>query len=291
MAVMSDQIEAARAFKALHQNGFILPNAWDAGSARVLAAEGFEAIGTTSAGIAFAMGRQDHQVTDPSLAVTREEMYARIAEINEAVSVPVSADLEAGFGERPEAVAETVRMAIAAGLAGGNIEDKIPLMDALYDETLAVERIAAARDVIAATGGMFVLNARTDALLLNQPDAMAMAIRRANLFLGAGADCVFTPGPVDVPTVRTLANEIEGPLNIVVGLTGAHGNARDLIAAGARRVSVGGSLSRSALAFVRQCARELREQGTFTYAAGQISQSDLNALFAAKPASAESRRA
>jgi 2-methylisocitrate lyase-like PEP mutase family enzyme len=277
---MNDQIETARTFRALHQNGFILPNAWDAGSARVLAAEGFKAIGTTSAGIAFAMGRQDHQVTDARLSVTREDMFARIAEIVEAVSVPVSADLEAGFGDAPEAVAETVRMAIAGGLAGGNIEDKIPFSDEVYDETLAVERIAAARAAIDAVGGMFVLNARTDVLLLRQPDALATGIRRANLFLRNGADCVFTPGPIDLETVRTLANEIEGPLNVVVGLTGAEGNARELIAAGARRISVGGSIARAALACVRRCARELREQGTFTYAAHQIAQSDLNALFA-----------
>lgn len=289
MPVMSEQIEAAGALKALHQNGFILPNAWDAGSAKVLAAEGFNAIGTTSAGIAFAMGKQDHQVTEASLGVTRAEMFARIAEIIEAVSVPVSADLEAGFGDHPEAVAETVGLAIAAGLAGGNIEDKIPLSNALYEETLAVERIVAARAAIAAAGDMFVLNARTDALLLDRPDALATAIRRANLFLEAGADCVFTPGPIDLATVRKLASEIGGPLNVVVGLTGVEGNARDLIAAGARRVSVGGSIARSALAFVRDCARELRERGTFTYAAKQISQSDLNAMFATKTALRESR--
>lgn len=281
IAVMSDQSEAARTFKALHQDGFVMPNAWDAGSAKIFAAEGFEAIGTTSAGIAFAMGRQDHQVSDASLGVTREEMFARIAEIVEAVCVPVNADLEAGFGDRPEAVAETVMMSVEAGLAGGNIEDKIPLADSLYDETLAAERIAAARGAIDAAGGAFVLNARTDALLMRRPDALAEAIRRSNLFLKAGADCVFTPGPVDIATVRTLANEIGGPLNVVVGLTGADGNARVLIAAGAKRISVGGSIARSALALVRRCARELREQGTLTYAADQISQSDINSLFSA----------
>jgi len=214
---------------------------------------------------------------------------ARIAEIVDAVSVPVSADLEAGFGDRPEAVAETVRMAIEAGLAGGNIEDKIPLADALYDETLAVERIAAARAAITAGGGFFVLNARTDALLLGGPEALPTAARRANLFLRAGADCVFTPGPIALDTVRTLAGEIEGPLNVVAGLKGADGNARALIAAGARRISVGGSIARSALAFVRRCAQELREQGSFAYAADQISQSDINALFATAPASGKTR--
>jgi 2-methylisocitrate lyase-like PEP mutase family enzyme len=216
-------------------------------------------------------------------------MFARSAEIIEAVSLPVSADLEAGFGDNPEAVAETVRMAIALGLAGGNIEDKIPLSNALYDEALAVERIVAARAAIATAGGMFVLNARTDALLLNQPDGLPTAIRRANLFLEAGADCVFTPGPIDLATVRTLASEIRGPLNVVVGLTGVEGNTRELIAAGAKRISVGGSIARSALALVRQCARELRERGTFTYAANQISQADLNAMFATKTALRESQ--
>jgi 2-methylisocitrate lyase-like PEP mutase family enzyme len=275
---MTVRSEAAHRFKAMHETGFIMPNAWDAGSAKVLASEGFEAIGTTSAGIAFSLGKQDYQASGAAGLMSREAMFARIDEIVGAVTIPVSADLEAGFGDAPDVVAETIRMAIAAGLAGGNIEDKKPLEDALYDEDLAVERIVAAR----AAGAGFVLNARTDALAMPGPDALKTAIRRANRFLEAGADCVFTPGAADLETVGLLAREIDGPLNVVVGLSGAEGDARALIRAGARRISVGGSIARSALGFVRQCARELRDRGTFSYAAGQIPQSELNALFAGR---------
>jgi 2-methylisocitrate lyase-like PEP mutase family enzyme len=277
---MISQRDAALAFKTMHESGFIMPNAWDAGSAKILASEGFKAIGTTSAGIAFALGRQDYVVSEARCAVTRDEMFGRIREIVAAVNGPVSADLEAGYGDRPEAVAETIRMAIAVGLAGGNIEDRKPLENALYDETLAVERIAAARRAIVDGDDAFVLNARTDALQFPGPAALATAIRRANRFLEAGADCVFTPGPTDPETIKTLVREIAGPLNVVVGLGSVEGSAYAMIEAGIRRVSVGGSIARSALGFVRRCARELRDQGTFGYAAGQIAQRDLNALFA-----------
>jgi 2-methylisocitrate lyase-like PEP mutase family enzyme len=277
---MTDRRAKAQIFRTLHKTGFIMPNAWDAGSAKLLASEGFEAIGTTSGGIAFALGKQDYYVSDGRLAVSRETMLARIREIVDAVDIPVSGDLEAGYGGHPETVAETVRLAIEAGLAGGNIEDKDPLANGLYDERLAVERIAAARAAIGAGEDSFFLNARTDALQSKAPDALEVAVRRANLFLEAGADCVFAPGAADLETIRILVREIAGPLNIVVGLASAEGNARSMIEAGVRRISLGGSMARSALGFVRQCARELRDQGTFTFAAGQISQAALNELFA-----------
>ncbi|HEX5377216.1 MAG TPA: isocitrate lyase/phosphoenolpyruvate mutase family protein [Phenylobacterium sp.] len=274
------QSEAARRFLALHAGprGFVLPNAWDAGSAMVLAAEGFPAIATTSAGIAFSLGKPDYQVADVSRSVSRTEMFDRIRQIVEAVEAPVSADLEAGFGDSPEAVAETIRLAIEAGLAGGNIEDKIPGRDALYDEALAVERIAAARAAVEASGTAFVLNARTDALLLPSVGLDA-AIRRGALFLAAGADCVFTPGAVDPETVGTLVREIPGPLNVVMSLGTSSGNAHELIALGVQRVTVGGGIARSALAFVRRAAQELRDQGTVGFARDQMSGGDLNRLF------------
>ena len=153
---MSNQTHdlAGRVFMALHKapGGFIMPNAWDAGSAILLAAEGFSAIATTSAGIAFSLGRPDYQVDDPRLALSREEMFARMGEIVRAVKVPVNGDLEAGWGDTPEAVARTIDMAIDIGLAGGNIEDKIPGVAGLYDEALAVERITAAAETIRRRG-------------------------------------------------------------------------------------------------------------------------------------------
>lgn len=277
-----DRTIATRAFKALHaaKTGFIMPNAWDAGSALVLAASGFPAIATTSAGIAFALGKQDYGVTSAALAVPREEMFESIRKIVDAVSLPVNADLEAGYGDSPEEVAETIALAIDAGVAGGNIEDKIPEQSGLYDESLAVERIAAARAVIDDAGSAFVLTARTDPLLVSGKGGLTEAIRRANLYREAGADCLYAPGASDLDTVKTLVREIDGPINVVMGLGTAQGNAHALIAAGVQRISLGGSVARSALGFVRRCADELREHGTLNFAEQQISQSDLNSLFA-----------
>ncbi|MCE9522154.1 MAG: isocitrate lyase/phosphoenolpyruvate mutase family protein [Alphaproteobacteria bacterium] len=268
---------AARAFRALHDatSGFIMPNAWDAGSAKVLAAEGFKAIATTSAGIAFSLGKQDYTVTDPRIGVTRAEMFARMRQIVEAVDLPVNGDLEAGYGDAPAAVAETVKMALDIGLAGGNIEDKKPLENALYDETLATERTAAAR---AAAGTDFVLTARTDALIVSR--SIEAAIRRANLYRKAGADCLFLPGASDLKTVATLLREIDGPLNVVIGLESVKGNALELIKVGVRRISLGGTIARAALGFVRQSACELRDQGSLNFASEQMSGAELNALFA-----------
>ncbi|MEQ8266217.1 MAG: isocitrate lyase/phosphoenolpyruvate mutase family protein [Parvibaculum sp.] len=278
----SRQGEAAQTFRALHASpqGFIMPNAWDAGSALMLEAAGFTAIGTTSAGIAFSLGKQDYQVSDASLGVTREEMFARMRQVAEAVAIPVNGDLEAGFGDTPDAVAMTIRMAVEAGLAGGNIEDKKPLEKGLYDEALAVERIAAARAALKESDNAFVLTARTDAFQLDPAEALKTVIRRANLFLDAGADCVFAPGPSDPETIALLAREIGGPLNVVAGLGTAEGNAYAMLEAGARRISLGGSIARATLGFIRQCALELRDSGTLGFARGQISQADLNALFA-----------
>lgn len=273
-----------KAFQALHtaERGFIMPNAWDAGSAAVLAAAGFSAIATTSAGIAFSLGRQDYVVSDPALGVPRAAMFSRMHEIAQAVNLPVNGDLEAGWGDTPEAVAHTVGLAIDAGLAGGNIEDKIPGVPSLFNEDLAVERIAAAHTAIKARGSAFVLTARTDALVWSGAGGLTTAIRRANRFRDAGADCLYAPGGSDPETVRTLVREIDGPINVVLGLTNADGNARALIEAGVQRVSLGGSIARAALGFVRQCACELIQTGGLTFAERQIDQRDLNALFAGR---------
>jgi len=271
-----------RAFLELHRanRGFVMPNAWDPGSAVLLAAEGFEAIGTTSAGIAFSLGRPDYNVRDSRLAVGREEMLEVVGRIAEAVDIPVNADLEAGYGDEPQDVADTVRMAMDAGAAGGNIEDTDAAHGRLFDEELAVARIAAARTAIGAAGG-FVLNARTDAFQLPGDGALRIAIQRANRFIEAGADCVFVPGVTDASVVATLAREIAGPLNIVMGLNEAGASAFSLIEAGARRISVGGSIARSVMALVRRSAQELHALGTVSYASSQIPQRELNALFEA----------
>ncbi len=256
-----------------------MPNAWDPGTAVILEDAGFDAIATTSAGIAFALARQDYDVRDLRLAVPRDVMIDRMRQIVEAVSVPVNGDLEAGYGDSPQVVAETIRMAIDAGLAGGNIEDKVPGENALYSEALAVERIVAARAAIDASGAEFVLTARTDALFAQNEAAVEACIRRGNLFREAGADCVFTPGASDLGLIERLVCEIDAPLNIVVGLGQTKADTHEILRAGVQRISLGGTIARSAFAFVREAARELREWGTIEFAAGQFSGSELNALF------------
>lgn len=273
--------EMAARFLDLHKTakGFIMPNAWDPGTARLLESEGFPAIGSTSAGIAFSLGKQDYNVTDPSRGVEKEEMFACLAKIADAVSVPVNGDLEAGYGDAPDAVANTVRLATETGLAGGNIEDKKPYADELYEEGLAVERIAAAAETIRTDGTPFVLTARTDAFRPHVSGSLEIVIRRANRFLEAGATCIFAPGIDDLPTIEILAKEVAGPINIVAGLYTPDGNAHDMIKAGAQRISLGGSIARSTLGYVRKCAQDLRDTGDFNFPAPQIGQGDLNALF------------
>jgi 2-methylisocitrate lyase-like PEP mutase family enzyme len=284
-----DAMQRAAAFRSLHSGCFVMPNAWDAGSAIVLAEAGFAAIATTSAGIAFSLGNADHGIPLGATAVSRTRMLDRIREITAAVDVPVNGDLEAGYGDAPEAVAETIRLALDAGLAGGNIEDFTG--GGLYDERLAVERLAAAREVIDGSGTEFVLTARTDGLLLDPPGALADSIRRANRYRQAGADCLYVPGVNDLDAVATLVREIDGPLNVVMGLglmgLGATGLTVDALrSVGVARISLGGSIARAALGFVRESARELRESGTITFAEGQIPQGELNTLFAARGSAA-----
>jgi 2-methylisocitrate lyase-like PEP mutase family enzyme len=279
---MKDLEANRKRFKAMHaeSTGFVMPNVWDAGSAVILAQAGFRAIATTSAGIAFSFGKPDYHMEDASLSVSRADMFARARQIATAVAVPVNGDLEAGYGDQPADVARTIELAIDAGLAGGNIEDRIPTKPALYEEAFAVERIRAARAAIDTCGSSFVLTARTDVFLMGAKDAVRASIRRANLFREAGADCLYPPGVDDPETIQLLAREIAGPLNVVLGLKSPNANARALLDAGARRVSLGGSIARAALGFVRAAAAELFEKGSIGFAADQIPQSELNALFA-----------
>ncbi|HEX6536959.1 MAG TPA: isocitrate lyase/phosphoenolpyruvate mutase family protein [Gemmatimonadaceae bacterium] len=281
---MPTQREKAEAFMALHTapRGFLMPNVWDAGSAIVLAEEGFQALGTTSAGIAFSLGKPDYDVRDARLTVGRDEMLGRIRQIVDAVPVPVSGDLEDGYGASPEAVAETVRLAIEAGLAGGNVEDNDPRAEGLYDEGLAVERICAAREAIDASGSTFVLTARTDAFLQSphDRDRLKTCIRRASLFREEGADCIYPCGVGELESIETLVRELDAPINIVTGWGDVRVPVPELLDAGVARISVGGSLARSALGYLRSCARELGERGTVGFLADQIGHGELNAMFA-----------
>ncbi len=246
---------------------FVMPNAWDPGSAILLADAGFQALATTSAGVAFASGRGDYLVGEAK-PLSRAEMFDRVRPITAAVTIPVNGDLEDGYGESPEAVAETVRLAIDAGLAGANIEDQ--RNGQLYDEELAVERIAAAHE--ARQGTDFALTARTDVFQL-RPDPLEEAARRLNRFHEAGADCLYAP----FCDVSALLPQVSGPVN---ALLGPKDTIAELAAAGVTRISTGGAIARAALGFVRDVAWELRERGTFTLAGAQYPQHDLNTLFA-----------
>ena len=272
--------EKASAFAERHRGPgiIVLPNAWDPGTAVVLAEAGFPFIATTSAGIAFAQGVPDGQ------HLSRSRMLEIAAQIAAAVDVPVTADLEAGYGPRPEDVAATVTGAVAAGVVGCNIEDSTGDRDRpLFELELAAERIRAGAEAAAASGVPFVLNARVDPYLvrLGTPEEnLAESIRRANAYREAGAGCLYVPVVTDPDAIRLLVREIDGPLNVLGAMGGADSalSVANLEALGVRRVSIGGSLAVAALALVRRAGAELREHGTFSYTRDAMSNTDANAL-------------
>jgi len=262
----------AAALLRLHSPpGFVLPNAWDAGSARLLEEVGFAAIGTTSAGIAWACGVADGGVLD------RDTMLDHVGRIVAAVDVPVTADLEAGYGETVDDVARTVTAAVELGAVGGNLEDAHA--GELFGIDEATDRIAAART--AAPRGTFVLNARTDTYFVGTTgDAFAETVERAGRYVDAGADCVFVPGVVDEDTIRRLASAVPAPLNVVAGLANTI-DAPTLFSLGVTRVSLGGSLARVALSAVERAGRELLDSGTLGFLDGVMPYADLQRRFGA----------
>jgi len=273
------QIDLGRRFRRLHESGtFLMPNAWDAGSALLLEAAGFEAVGTTSAGIAYALGK-----ADAAGALTMDEAMDETARIAGAVSVPVNVDAENGYGASPEAVGECVRRCIDAGAVGAGIEDYTwDPSHPLYDRTLAVERIRAAREAADASGMPFVLTARAECYLYRVPNAFAESVARSNLYREAGADLLYTPGVRDRDEVAALVREIDGPLNFVIGKGMADYTLEELGELGIRRVSIGGSLMRAAFAFAERAAAEMKERGSFTWAADQLDPADFERLFASR---------
>ncbi len=278
----SDQYEKARQFHDLHTGDgcFLMPNCWDVGSAKMLVDVGFKAIATTSAGVAFSLGHPDNVFCSQEARLGRDDMLEEVAAIARSVSVPVSADLEAGFGDTPEDVAETIRLAIAAGAVAGNIEDyRGDRGAALYGVEESVERIKAARQTISELGLPFTLVARSDAVNAGVDNGLAEAIERCNRFYEAGADCLFVPGASDADSVKTLVAEIAGPISVVMGLSGTELTMDHLRDLGVRRVSIGGSLVRAVYFKIREAAREMFEQGTFSYAEEQVPQGELNAIF------------
>lgn len=258
---MPDQQEKFRQFRELHRGpgAFVIPNPWDAGSAKLLASLGFQALATTSAGYAFSKGRRDS-----SAALGRDEMLANAAEIVQATALPVSADLEDGFGAAPEACATTIRMACEIGLCGGSIEDATGDPDApIYEFALAVERVQAAAE--AARGRPFLLTARAENFLWDRPD-LDDTIRRLQAFSHAGADVLYAPGLPDLAAIRTVCDSVDKPVNVVMGLGGPRYSTAELAAVGVRRISVGGSFARAAWGGLLRAAQEVRDHGTFDYA-------------------------
>jgi len=266
----------AEAFAAMHSAGkiLVLANAWDVITARLFVDAEFPAIATTSGGVAFAQGYPDGE------RISRDEMLAVVGAIASRIPVPLSADMEGGYGPAPEDVAETVRRTIAAGAVGINIEDGTKEgPEPLVAFTLAVERIRAGREAADGLGVPMVINARTDGFhTAGGPDVLDEAVRRANAYREAGAGCLFVPWARDRATIAELVRQIDGPVNILAAPDTPA--VAELQALGVARVTVGASMCRAALAFLRGAARELGEKGTYEFARGVLSQGDVHALLA-----------
>lgn len=269
--------EKVAAFRKLHERAgaFVIPNPWDAGSAKILTALGFEALATTSAGYAFSVGR-----LDSAPEITREDILGNAKAIVEATPLPVSADMQNGFGHDPASCAETIRLACVAGLAGGSIEDATgDEAHPIYDLQLAVERIAAAAR--AAHQHNFVLTARAENFLHGRPD-LEDTLARLQAFAATGADVVYAPGITDLEAIRKVCASVAKPVNVLMGLQGATYTVSQLASAGAKRISVGGSLARAAYGTVLRAGREMKEQGTFSYSADAISSAEMARYLANK---------
>jgi len=258
VAVMATQQEKAERFLAMHRSGqpLLMPNPWDIGSARLLAALGFAALATTSSGFAATLGRPDG-------AVSRDEAIGHAAGMVAAVEVPVSADLENCFADEPDGVAETVRLAVAAGLAGCSVEDYAKRDDApIYDRGLAADRVAAAAQAAHSGPVHLVLTARAENYLHGRPD-LAETIERLQAYQEAGADVLFAPGIRAGADLRQLIASVDRPVNVLPGADAP--SVAELAAIGVARISVGGSFAFAALDAVIGAARELREHGTYGY--------------------------
>ena len=261
-------------FRALHQREgiFVIPNPWDVGSARILAAMGFEALATTSAGMAFALGRQEGTV---SLEDTLEHCRTLV----DATPLPVSADLEKGFGDSADSVAGTILAAAQTGLAGGSIEDHSGEPSRpIYEFDLAVERIAAAVEASRSLAQDFVVTARCENFLWGRRD-LDDTIKRLQAFSKAGADVLYAPGLPDLDSVRRVCAEVDKPVNVVMGLSSTGFTVPDLAVAGVKRISVGASFARAAYGAFVNAATEVINDGSFTYADSAIGFAEMNAFF------------
>jgi 2-methylisocitrate lyase-like PEP mutase family enzyme len=257
---MKTQMEKGQAFRALHQRKgvFLIPNPWDAGTARMLERLGFEALATTSAGFAFSVGQQDNTVD--RLAVMRH-----LVAISSASNLPVSGDLGNGFGDAPEIAAEAIRLAADSGVVGGSIEDSTGRANQpLYDHKVAAGRVRAAAEAARALPFPFTLTARAENYLVGKPD-LKDTIKRLQLYQEAGADVLYAPGLVSREDIATVVRSVDRPVNVLMGLKGVSLSLDILADMGVRRVSVGSALSRVAIGAFLRAAREMKERGTFGF--------------------------
>jgi 2-methylisocitrate lyase-like PEP mutase family enzyme len=269
-----------RAFQALHKRPgcFVIPNPWDIGTTRLLSQLGFEALATTSAGLAFSLGRRDGQG-----ALLRDEVLANARDIVAATDLPVSADLENCFDDRPEGVAETIKLAAEVGLVGGSIEDATGNPSRpIYDFDLAVDRVRAGVDSARRLAFPFLLTARAENFLYGRPN-LADTIRRLQAFQEVGADVLYAPGLRSRADISTVVRSIDRPLNVVMGLKGVTLSVSELAAIGVKRVSLGSTLSRVALGAFLRAVRELRKDGSFSFAEDAIPFDELNDMFQVHP--------
>lgn len=281
MCGMSSITQAAKAerFKALHAGprAFVIPNPWDAGTAKILAAIGFQALTTTSAGLAFCLGRRDG-----AGQISLEETLANARAIADATDLPVAADLENGFGDAPEAAAQTIRLAAQAGLVGASIEDTTgnPARP-IYDFNHAVERVAAAAQAAHALPFPFMFVARAENFLHGRPD-LDDTIKRLQAFEAAGADVLYAPGITRADDIRTVCRSVNKPVNVVMGLKDSSLSVDEIEALGVRRISVGSALSRAALGAFLRAAQEMHEHGTFTFANDALPYAQAQAFMSAQ---------
>ena len=269
------QIEKANRFRALHQRDgiFLIPNPWDAGSARMLEGLGFEALATSSAAFAATLGRRDGKVT-------RDEVLAHIRQLVQATNLPVSADLENGFSDKPEAVAETFRLAAEAGLVGGSIEDAAhDTAQPLYELGHATERVAAAVAAVRSLPFPFMLTARAHNFARPNP-SLDDTIKRLLAYERAGADVLFAPGLPDLAAVREVCSAVHKPVNFMVGIKGKSFSVAELAGAGVKRVSFAGSLYRAAMTGLLNAAREIKGAGTFNFLEQTMTSAELNPFLA-----------
>jgi 2-methylisocitrate lyase-like PEP mutase family enzyme len=272
---MLTQAEKGHAFAELHKRAgtFIIPNPWDVGSARLLEQVGFEALATSSAGYAFSIGKSDN-------AVGRDAMLAHAAAVAGATDLPVSIDLENGFGDAPGVVAETIRLAAGTGAAGGSIEDATERSDdPIYERSLAVARIRAAAEAVRDLPFPFVLTARCENYLVGRPD-LKDTIERLQMYQEAGADVLYAPGLTTKEDIAAVVSSVDRPVNVLMALKGVELSIGDLSAIGVKRISVGSALARCALTALLRGAREMRDHGTFRFADDAEPFRTINALFA-----------